>query len=343
VLWDDGDMTLAGRGRGGETPVGRTGVVLRDPLPWPQLRQVVETAEQTGYEAVFLPEIAGREAFTTLVGFAVTTARIRLGTGVVSVRSRTPAITAMATATLDDLSDGRAILGLGSGSPSGQRGQVPSLELVDRYLRLVRSILAGDQVPADPTLGTPAFRLELQHPGAVPIWLASLGDRMIGLAGRLADGVLLNWCTPERVAAARRVLAESAEDAGRDPAALSVAVYVRACLEIDEDVALSSLKEMAGRYASIPHYRRQFEAMGLGEGAALAAKAFEGNKPEEVPDGLVRAVAIVGGRREALRRFTEYREAGADLVLCYPVTALDRYSSLLGTVLGAAPSPSLDP
>jgi alkanesulfonate monooxygenase SsuD/methylene tetrahydromethanopterin reductase-like flavin-dependent oxidoreductase (luciferase family) len=184
------------------------------------------------------------------------------------------------------------------------------------------------------------FRLELPTPISVPIWVAALGDRMVRLAGECADGVLLNWCSPERVRAARSLVDEAAARAGRDRAAVTVAVYVRACLGLEEPVAMEALKEMTGRYAAIPHYHRQFEAMGLGQEAALAAKAFESGMPGEVPDQLVRAVAVTGGRREALLRFAEYREAGADLVFCYPVTSLDPFSSLLGTVLGAAPSPS---
>jgi hypothetical protein len=99
---------------------------------------------------------------------------------------------------------------------------------------------------------------------------------------------------------------------------------------------------MAGRYAAIPHYRRQFEHMGLGREADVAATAHHAGRPHEVPDALVRAACVWGDRREALRRFGEYHQAGADLVLCYPVAALDPFSSLLGTVLGAAPTPSLE-
>jgi 5,10-methylenetetrahydromethanopterin reductase len=315
--------------------VGRTGLALRDPLPWPQLRQAVETAEDTGYEAVFVPEIAGREAFATLAAFAQVTSRIVLGTGVVSVRSRAAETTAMAAATLQDHSEGRFVLGLGSGSPVSPETTGP-LELVERYLLRVRGLLSGER---DQPLG---FGLELDPPRPVPIWVAALGDRMIGLGGRLADGVLLNWCTPDRVRAARRLVGEAAEAAGRDPAAVTVAVYVRACLGLEEAVAMAALNGMAGRYAAIPHYRRQFEAMGLGEEASLGGKAFQAGRPAEVPDALVRSVAVLGDRHQALQRFAEYRQAGADLVICYPVIALDPQSSLLGTILGAAPSPTLE-
>jgi alkanesulfonate monooxygenase SsuD/methylene tetrahydromethanopterin reductase-like flavin-dependent oxidoreductase (luciferase family) len=333
-------VTIPGS-RGAPHP-GRTGLVLRDPLSWPDLRQVVQTAEATGYEAVFVPESAGREAFTTLTGFALATSSLRVGTGVVTVRSRAPEITAMAVATLQDLSGGRAILGLGSGSPSTRSDGPGPIELVRRYVAALRRLLAGEPAE-DERLGLAQTQLGLPDQSeAVPIWLAALGDRMVRLAGEVADGVLLNWCTPERVASARRLIAESAERAGRDPGQVTVAVYVRACLGLEEPVAVEALKDMAGRYSAIPHYLRQFERMGLGADAGRAAASYQAGRPQEVPEALVRAVCVAGGRREALTRFAEYRQAGADLVLCYPVAALDPFSSLLGTVLGAAPSPSLE-
>jgi alkanesulfonate monooxygenase SsuD/methylene tetrahydromethanopterin reductase-like flavin-dependent oxidoreductase (luciferase family) len=319
---------------GFEPQTGGTGLALRDPLPWGQLRQVVETAEETGYRAVFVPEIAGRESFSSLAGFADATTRILLGTGVASIRSRTPVITAMAAATLHDLSEGRFVLGLGSGSPSASADPIPPLQLLGKYVRFVRGLLSGETVGG--------VKLELQPEVPMPIWVAALGDGMVRLAGELADGVLLNWCTPDRVRAARGLVRDQAARVGRDPVTVSIAVYVRACLGVEEAVAVEALKEMTGRYAAIPHYRRQFDAMGLGEEGSLGAKAFEAGRFGEVPDRLVRAVAVWGDRKDALRRFAEYREAGADLVICYPVTALDPFSSLLGTVLGAAPSPSLE-
>jgi hypothetical protein len=99
---------------------------------------------------------------------------------------------------------------------------------------------------------------------------------------------------------------------------------------------------MTGQYAAIPHYLRQLELMGLGEEGAVAAKAFAAGRPGDVPESLVRALAVLGGRKEALAKFDEFRRAGADLVLCYPVAALEPYSSVLGTVLTAAPTPPIE-
>jgi alkanesulfonate monooxygenase SsuD/methylene tetrahydromethanopterin reductase-like flavin-dependent oxidoreductase (luciferase family) len=138
------------------------------------------------------------------------------------------------------------------------------------------------------------------------------------------------------------LIRQAAENAGRDPAALTVAVYVRACLGVEEGVALRALKPMAGQYAAIPHYLRQFERMGLGEVAAAAAGAFTEGRPDRIPDGFVRTLAVTGARSEALARLDRFRQAGADLVLSYPVAALDRFSSLLGTVLTTAPSTAVE-
>src|SRR5439155_5484409 len=102
-----------------------------------------------GYEAVFVPEIAGREAFSSLAAFAQVTSRMLLGTGVVSVRSRTPVTTAMAAATMQDLSEGRFILGLGSGSPTGPPEATRPLGLLRDYVRLLRAILSGENSGGD--------------------------------------------------------------------------------------------------------------------------------------------------------------------------------------------------
>jgi alkanesulfonate monooxygenase SsuD/methylene tetrahydromethanopterin reductase-like flavin-dependent oxidoreductase (luciferase family) len=297
----------------------RTGVVLRDPLRWSELLQLAAAAEDTAYEAVFVPEIDAREAFGTLAGLAARTSRVRLGTGVVTIASRSPQTTAMAAATVMDLSGGRLILGVGAGN----RGR---LELVRRYIGEIRGSRLG-------------FVPEGGHP---PIWLGALGDGMIALAGAIADGVILNWCTPERVSEARMLVDRSAQEAGKAPGSVTVGVYVRACLGVEESLAMAALRATAGRYAAIPQYQRQLQRMGLGKEAALAAKAHRAGRPDEVPDELVRTLTVVGGRTEALARFEAYHHAGADLVLCYPVAALEPYSSILGTMLAAAPSTAVE-
>src|SRR5918996_956670 len=149
----------------------------------------------------------------TAVALAQRTRRIRLATGVVTLTSRRPADIVSGARTLDRVSAERAILGVGSG-PEGR------MEAVAERLREV-----GTGVRRD-----------------IPLYLAALGPRMVELAGRAANGGLLNWCSPDRVARPRRELSRGAEDGGRDPGKVTVAVYVRACLGHDREHALAALR-----------------------------------------------------------------------------------------------------
>lgn len=303
----------------------------REVLPWHEVILVAETAEETGYEAIFTPEIRAREAFATLAGFAAATSEIRLASGVVPISSRDPIRMAMGAATLQDVSGGRFVLGLGSED---------SLEATRRYIRTLRRLLQGGEEP----LGGSADGIDLARPEPVqiPVYLAALGPRMTVLAGEVADGVLLNWCTPERVAEACRQVAEGAHRVGRDPGAVRVAVYVRACLGHDDDHALAALREAVARYAAMGRYRDQFEAMGLGPEARAAVGVSGSGTPGRGADALVEAVCVRGGRDQALARLGEYADAGSDLVVVYPVAAQEAASSIMGSLLAAAPDPAVE-
>jgi alkanesulfonate monooxygenase SsuD/methylene tetrahydromethanopterin reductase-like flavin-dependent oxidoreductase (luciferase family) len=311
----------------------RTGLALRDALPWPEVVEVVRTAEETGYEALFLPEVGGREPFATLGALAAATERLGLATGVVPVATRSPLVTAMAAATVHEVSGGRMILGLGTG-PAGPG----ALERLRAHVAAVRRLLAGDRVEVE---GRPA-RLLLELPSPPPIWIAALGPKAMAMAGEIADGAILNWCPPERAALARERVREGAERAGRDPAGVTIAVYVRACLGPDEDAALAALRLQAGLYASYPAYRRQFAQLGLAELADRAAAAHAAGRPEGVPEALVRTLCLLGDPGPARGRLEAYREAGADLPVVYPVPCLDPLSSVLGTLFALAPEPRVE-
>jgi len=295
----------------------------RTVLPWRDLRQIVETAEETGYETVFTPEIGAREAFSTLTAIAGVTSRIGLASGVVPLGSRDLRRMAMEAATLQDLSGGRAILGLGSREPVAD-----TREAIAAIRALARGEAAAGFAPLDLV------------PERLPVYLAALGPRMTELAGEVADGVVLNWCAPERVARAREEVAAGAARSGRDPAAVTICVYVRCVLGMGEGHALEALREATGEYAAMPRYRRQLETLGLGDEAEVAAKAWGAGRPDEVPEELVRSVCVLGGRDEGRAGLAAYRDAGADLVVVYPVPAVDAVSSIVGTMLAAAPGPS---
>ncbi|MEO8476547.1 MAG: LLM class flavin-dependent oxidoreductase [Actinomycetota bacterium] len=298
-----------------------TAFALRDALPWPVFAGLARLGETLGYRAVFLPEIGGRDAFAALSGLAGETTELLLGTGIVPMTARTPRMTAMGAATVHECSGGRAILGLGTGAAG--RGALAELEA---QVAEVRRLLGPDG------------GLSLRLPDAAPIWISALGPRSVALAGRIADGVLLNWCTPDRVAHARTAIREAAEAAGRDPDRITIAAYVRGSLGGDAGDALAALRRAAGEYASYPGYARQFAAMGLEREATAAAAAHGAGDVDAVPEALVRAVCLPDDPDAARSRLDEYRAAGADLPVVYPVaTDDDPAGSVAATLRVAAP------
>jgi 5,10-methylenetetrahydromethanopterin reductase len=304
-----------------------TGFAIRDPLPWPALAGIVRHGESLGYAALFLPESSSRDALAALSGLGGETERLLLGSGIVPMTSRRPFTTALGAATVHERSGGRAILGIGTGRP-----QPGALDELRRQVMELRSLLSGEAAGAD------GRRLMLALPGPVPIWISALGPRAIRLAGEVADGVLLNWCTPERVAEARALVLQGAERAGRDPLTVTVAVYIRACLGTDDDEALASLRAMASEYAALPAYARALAEMGLAEEAGAAAAARTAGRLEDVPDRLVREVCLPTSATNARERLAVYRGAGADLPIVYPVLVPgDHEGSALRTLTHLAP------
>ncbi len=307
----------------------RAAFALRDPFAWPVFAELARLGEARGYEAVFLPEIAARDTLVGLGLLAAETERLSLGTGIIPMTARAPMLTAMAAAAVQERSAGRLILGLGTGPA------VPgALDRLRALIGTLRGLLSGERVQIE----REALQLSLVPQDPVPIWISALGPRAVRLAGEVADGVLLNWCSPERVATAVTELREGAEAAGRDPSAVTVAVYVRAGLGMDEDEAIRAMRTAAGEYASSPAYARQFVRMGLGDQAAAAAAAHASGRPDDVPEALVRAVCLLGDEAAAGERLNAYRESGADLPVVYPVAAgEDPARSVASTIRAVAP------
>src|SRR4051812_14277137 len=166
--------------------------------------QRVRLAEELGYEACYVTHIAGRESLTLITIYASATERIRVGTGVVPIYTRTPATMAQTAATIDELSQGRMNLGLGvSHRPVVERwhGQTidrPVAEMRE-YVTIVRAILRGEEPPQGERWRT-GFRLAGLDPRPeLPIYVAALSPAMLRLAGEIADGVILWLCNPNYI------------------------------------------------------------------------------------------------------------------------------------------------
>jgi len=267
------------------------GFALRDAYPWADLAALTRAGEGAGFDALFLPEVGARDTLAALAALAGETTRLRLGTGVVPLPSRSPALLAAAAATVQERSGGRLLLGLGTG-PSGPG----ALDRLRATVVALREAFAGGTGTVE---GSPV-RSPLPLPTPPEVWIAALGPRATALAGEIADGVILNWCTPDRVATAMPQIAEGARGAGRDPADITVAVYVRAALVAG---SIDGARAMAAEYGSYPAYARQFNAMGI--------------DPAD-PDAVIEGVMLTD-RSSAAARLEAFRAAGADLPVVYPV------------------------
>jgi alkanesulfonate monooxygenase SsuD/methylene tetrahydromethanopterin reductase-like flavin-dependent oxidoreductase (luciferase family) len=166
--------------------------------------QRVELAERLGYESAYITHIAGRDSVTTLMAYATRSKTILLGTGVTPIYSRTPVAMAQSFATLDELSGGRAIAGLGvSHRPVveawyGQRIDKPLREMRE-YVGVVRAILRGEDPPQGERFASSFRFIGYQARPDLPIYLAGLSPGMLRLAGEIGDGVVLWLCTPDYI------------------------------------------------------------------------------------------------------------------------------------------------
>lgn len=292
---------------------------------------LARTAEDLGYHALWVPEESGRNAFMLLGGLATATDSVQLGTGIANVYSRTPALLAMSVATLDELSDGRAMLGLGASSRAlierwhGVGFDRPlrrireTIEIVQRALGTERVTYDGDIFQID---DFPAQLGETR--GDVPIYNAALGPTNRELTGRFADGWLPLHVPTARMASYIDEVASAAVDAGRPPDAVTIAPYIVSCVsETQPDRARRIVREVLAFYVGVmEYYAEVFGAFGFESEVADIREAWRtGGKDaarDEVPDGLLDAVTIAGTPEFGRERLAEYVDAGVDM----PIVAI---------------------
>ena len=312
----------------------------------------VQRAEQLGYESAYVTHIAGRESLTVVTAYAMRTERIRVGTGVVPIYTRTPATMAQTAATIDDLSAGRLTLGLGvSHRPvvEGWHGQTidrPVAEMRE-YVGIVRAILRGEAPPtasADADADAVKWRTSFQLSGLdprpdVPIYVAALSPGMLRLAGEIADGVILWLCTPPYIRdVVIPAVREGRERAGKSLEGFDVVPAVPAAAVEDPAQAHASMRRELIPYFGLPFYRAMLERSGFAD----EIEAFDAAAGAGDGDGMQRAISerfldtlAAVGDADAVRAGVErYRAAGATSPCVGPIGRTD----FDATLTAAAPS-----
>src|SRR5499427_10087524 len=206
-------------------------------MPMSELPMIAREAEARGYRTAWTSEASGAEAIVASSVIATHTTTLKIANGVIPVQTRTPIVYGQAAATLAHPAPGRFALGLGLSSEIivGHWHGLPfaaSIQQMREAVQIIRLAASGERVTFEGKFyRLKNFRLAIPAPSPPPrIYLAALGPRMCELAGEIADGVLLNWIPPAAMPNSRRSVEAGAKRAGRNPADVEVAVYVRTCV-----------------------------------------------------------------------------------------------------------------
>lgn len=284
-------------------------------------------ADTLGYHSLWVPEMAAGDSFA-LGGFlAAQTSRVRVVLGPLAVPVRGPASLALGLSTVTALGERPADLALGASSPVvvkrwHGRAWSPSAARMEETIAALRPILNGERSSYRGTsVSTEGFRLTYAACPDAQVIVAAFGPKMLRVAARFADRVVLNIVTPEQVARVHRALAHEATAAGRQPPPM--AVWVTATLEWTE-AALEEVRRALVNYVPQPGYRDMLAEAGFGE---LVARARSARHPREIlaaiPLALVDAVSVAGDAGTIRSRMAQYEAAGADEVALVPVTTDD--------------------
>jgi probable F420-dependent oxidoreductase len=275
---------------------------------------VVRAAEQAGFTDGWPGEVAGADAFTPCALAATCTERMRLGTGVANAYARGPAILATHAAALQDLSNGRFALGIGSSSNviverwNGMPFDKP-LTKVRETVEFLRPVLRGERAPSG------GFKLERAPEPPVPIVVGALRERMLRLSGEVADGAFLNYLPLAAVETVVGEIRAGERAAGREPG--SVETLCRFfCIQGDVDEARQVANWMFVAYATVPVYESFFRWLGYGEAIDPLVDAWRGGDRGRAlalaPPELVDDVFVLGEPDEQRARLEDFRRRGID-------------------------------
>ena len=319
-----------------------------------ELIAIAKLADEQGYHSFWAAESWGRDAFTILAMIACNTQNIGLATGIVNVFSRTPALIAQSIASLDIMSKGRAILGLGSSGKivvEGWHG-VPfdfPLGRTREYVEIIRKALSGTPVDHQGKFYQ-MERFRMISPPVqerLPIYLASLGPKNLALTGEVADGWLGTSFVPEGAQSSMDALAKGAARSGRMLADLDLCQGAEVAFARDE----AELHEMLQRRkaglafslggmgsARTNFYNAAYARQGFADVAAESQALWLAGRRDAaasvIPDSMVMATTLLGTESQVADRLRVWEDTGITQVRLYPAgETLDERLDTLGRAL----------
>ncbi len=297
-------------------------------------REIVQEAERLGYDSVWAAEAYGSDAATVLGWLAGLTSTIKLGSAIFQMPGRSAAMTAMTAATIDQLSGGRMLLGIGSSGPQvaeGWHGQRfgRQMQRTREYVAVVRMALARERLQFEgETLTLPlpdgpgkALKLTIAPlQERIPIYLAAIGPNNTRMAGEIADGWLPMLFSPEHVADSRALLEEGAARVGRSLEHFDIAPTVNVCITDDLAAGRDLMRPLLALYIGGMGSREQnfYNALvrryGFEDEASDIQDLYLDGKRDEacarLSDELIDMVTLCGPAEHIRERLTVYRDAG---------------------------------
>jgi alkanesulfonate monooxygenase SsuD/methylene tetrahydromethanopterin reductase-like flavin-dependent oxidoreductase (luciferase family) len=303
--------------------------------PAQEVPGLIERAEQAGFGAFWKGESNSTDPFVLLSAVASRTKKIKLGTAIYHIYGRSAVTLGIQSATLQDLSGGRLLLGLGVANKAiaGWHGGVfdRPLKRAREYIEIVRKVAAGERVEYEGEVYNTGKRFQLSWKPSypdMPIYLAGLGPQMTKLVGKISDGVFINMATPAKVKEIAARVREGAVEAGRDPSKIEIIAKSRVSLNPDKQLARAKLRQVLTFYNIADHYSDMLRGMGFDREVSAIHEAFQkggfkaamGALTDEYMDKL--PVVPASDVREIKDRMKAFEEAGVTrMVIPYvPVT-----------------------
>ena len=301
--------------------------------------ELIKQAESMGYDSVWTAEAYGNDAVTSAAWVLAQTTKIRVGTAIMQMPARTPAMCAMTAMSLDQLSGGRFIVGLGASGPQVVEGWhgVPYGKPVTRtkeYIQIMRKIFEREgpvefdgqiyQMPnqGEGTTGLGKPLKSILAATDIPIYTASITPAGLRCAGEVADGVFPVWMDPNKYDVLGEAIGQGFEKAGNGKSLkdFDVAPFVTVAMNDDLDAAYDSLRPWLALYIggmgakNKNFYHEYATRMGYGEAADQIQDLYLSGKKAEaealVPNALLDDVSLIGPRERIIERLGPWKEAG---------------------------------
>ena len=301
--------------------------------------ELIQQAESMGYDSVWTAEAYGNDAVTSAAYVLAQTSKIRVGTAIMQMPARTPAMCAMTAMSLDQLSGGRFIVGLGASGPQVVEGWhgVPYGKPVTRtkdYIQIMRKIFEREgpvefdgqiyQMPnqSEGTTGLGKPLKSILAATDIPIYTASITPAGLRCAGEVADGVFPVWMDPNKYDVLGESIEQGFEKAGNGKSLkdFDIAPFVTVAMNDDLDAAYDALRPWLALYIggmgakNKNFYHEYATRLGYGDAASQIQELYlSGKKPEAealVPNELLDEVSLIGPRERIIERLGPWKEAG---------------------------------